>query len=112
MKLLHRRQGEHVGEAQAAQVVGPREADVVVHDVDEHWRVEPRAVEGAEHQREVRALGLPGWLELIAERDARRRMRAAHRDLPFAACGRRLAAGLERLAELRARFLEGETPVV
>jgi hypothetical protein len=96
----------------AADVVGAREADAVAHDVGKQRRIEPGAIEHAKHQREVGAFRIPGRLELIAQRDPRRGMRAAHRDLPFAAGGRRLAACGEGGAQLPARLFERQPPVV
>src|SRR5436189_1665327 len=89
---LNRWLREQVRNRATADIVGTREADTVAHGVGQQRRIEPGAIKNAEHQGEVGVLRIPGRLELVAKRDLRRGMRAAHRDLPFAAGRWRLAA--------------------
>src|SRR3954464_3384190 len=102
---LHRRLREQVRNGAAADIVDACEADTVTRHFGKQRRVQPGAVENTEHQREVGAFWIPGRLELLAQRDLRRGMRAAHRDLPFAAGRRRLPACRKGCAELLSRLL-------
>src|SRR6185436_21073266 len=108
---LNRWLREQVRNRATADVVGTREADTVAHGVGQQGRIEPGAIKNAEHQSEVSALRIPGRLELVAKRDLCWGMRVAHRDLPFAAGGRRFAACGEDRAELLSRLFKSQSPV-
>src|SRR5215510_5722576 len=56
-------------------------------DLDPEWRVELAAIELAQHQGEVSALGVPGGLEVGSQLDLRRAVGAAGCELPAPASG-------------------------
>src|SRR5262245_18678918 len=65
-----------------ADIVNTRIDGTGARDFDPERRVEPAAIELAQHQGEVRPLGVPGGLEVGPELDLRRAVRAAGCELP------------------------------
>lgn len=111
-RLAERRIGVsgHVGIS--AQVVGAREHYALALGFGEHWSVKLGAVERAEREREVGALGVVGRLEIGAEFDRCGVRRPADDDLPFATRRRRNVVLFELVDERLAGLLEGEAPVI
>src|SRR5258708_17401514 len=77
-----RRHVQQAREGAAADVVDARIDDALALDLDQDRRIEGRAVELAQHQREIGALRVPGGLEIGTKLDLRRAVRSAHRELP------------------------------
>src|ERR1700692_2022457 len=106
-----RRQGEQVRETAAADVVDARIDDALARDLHQDRRIEGRAVELAQHQREVGALRVPGGLEIGTELDLRRAVRPAYRELPAPVARLALVPLGERGCEPLRCLLEREPPV-
>src|ERR1700757_962156 len=79
-----RRDRQQAGNAAAADVVDPREHHVVALDLDHDRRGQALAVELAERHGEVGGVAVPADGEVGTERDLRRALRPADRDLPLA----------------------------
>src|ERR1700693_5650872 len=77
-----RRQGEQAREGAPADVVDARIDDALARDLDQDRRIEGRAVELAQHQREIGALRVPAGLEIGTELDLRRAVRSTYCKLP------------------------------
>src|SRR3954447_2548995 len=91
-EFLRRRDREQAGNAAAADIVDAGEHHVVTLDLDHHGGGEALAVELAKRHREIGRTGIPADGEVGPERDLRRALRTAHRNLPLAIGRRRLLA--------------------
>src|SRR5450631_2637663 len=85
---LRRRNRQQAGNAATANIVDPREYHVVALDLDHDRRGQALAVELAERHREIGCVTVPADREIGAKGYLRGALRAAHRDLPFAAARR------------------------
>src|SRR6185503_15868001 len=86
---LRRRNREQCRDGAAADIVDAGEYDIITLDFHHDGRGEALAVELAQRHRKVGGLAVPADGEVGAERDLRRTLRSAHRDLPFAPLWRR-----------------------
>src|ERR1700760_2957356 len=107
-----RRDRQQAGNAAAADVVDPREHHIVALDLDHDRRGQALAVELAQRHGEVGGMAVPADGEVRTERDLRRALRPADRDLPLAALRRYLLLLVELLTQLVRSLLEGEPPVI
>src|SRR6266567_8152439 len=87
---LRRRDRQQARDAAAADVVDAREHHVVALDLHHDRRGQALAVELAERHGEVGGMAVPADGEIRTERDLRRPLRAAYRNLPLAPLGRRV----------------------
>src|SRR5215475_3488931 len=94
-----RRDRQQAGNAAAADVVDAREHYVVALDLDQHGRVEALAVEFAKRHGKIGGMAVPADGEVGAERNLRRSLRTADRDLPLAPLRRHLLPFHELLAQ-------------
>src|ERR1019366_8315700 len=104
------REGEQARERAAADIVDARIDDALALDLHQDRRIEGRAIELAQHQREVGALRVPGGLEIGTELDLRRAVRSAHRELPAPVARLALMPLRERRGEPLRCLLERESP--
>src|SRR6266581_1717478 len=103
---------EQPGHRPAADVVDARVDDALALDLDQDRGLELGAVEFAQGEREIGALGVVGGDELGTELDLRGPVRAAHRDAPAPVRSGEFEPLGELGAQLLGRLLEREAPVI